>query len=113
MKQFLAVVLFVITLALLVGSLSVGVYAIYSIKTEYDMLVNSGASGHEFLGLLGAGWLYGGILFVASIVGSIFSSLSEKMLVWKTPKKISSVSKMLFWLICFGSVVMFFSGAIL
>lgn len=113
MKRFFSVVLFAITLALLVGLLSVGVYAIYSIKTEYDMLVDSGASGHEFLGLIGMGWLYGGILFAASIVGAIFAGISEKMLVWKIPKKISSVSKMLFRLICFGTVLMFFSGAIL
>ena len=113
MKRFLSVVLFVITLALIVGSLSVGVYAIYSIKTEYDMLVNSGASGHEFLGLMGLGWFYGGILFVTSIVGAIFAGISEKMLVRKIPKKISSISKMLFRLICLGSVLLFFSGVIL
>ena len=108
MKRFLSVVLLVMALMILLGSLVAGVYEIYSFKSDYDMLVNSDASGHHFVGLIGAAWIYSGIFLLVAIVGWVLSALSEKMLVWKIPKTIASVAKMLFKVICFVSCLMVF-----
>ncbi|MBQ2989563.1 MAG: hypothetical protein IKM00_10145 [Clostridia bacterium] len=114
MKRFLAIVLFVLMLTLLIGSAAVGIYAICDIRAEMEQLDNTpGTSGADYLGLMGAGWLYGGILFIASVIGGILSSACGKLLARKTPKAIASVSQALFVLIGFGSVLMFFAGAIL
>ena len=113
MKRVLSVVLLVMALMLLLGSLVAGVYEIYSFKSDYDMLVNSGASGHHFMGLIGTAWIYSGIFFLVGIVGWVFSALSEKMLVWKIPKTIASVAKMLFKAICFVACLMIFGIIIL
>ena len=114
MKRFFAIILFILMLTLLIGAAAVGIYAICEIHAEIEQLDNTpGASGVDYLGLMGAGWLYGGILFAISIVGWILSSVCEKMLARKIPKAVASISKTLFVLTCLGAVLMFFAGAII
>jgi hypothetical protein len=114
MKHFLSIFLFVMTIVLLVGTVVSSVWSIYDTQSYLEEHVNSGSDDSiAYLGVGGVGWLYGSVLFIASIIGIVLSAVSMRLLAWKIPRTVSMISMWLFVLLGVISTFIFYTGVLM
>ena len=111
MKHFLSIFLFVMTIVLLVGTVVSSVWSIYDTQSYLEEHVNSGSDDN--IAYIGVGWLYGSVLFIASIIGIVLSAVSMRLLAWKIPRTVSMISMWLFVLLGVISTFIFYTGVLM
>lgn len=80
-------------------------FCVYSVWDIARYLQQPGLSGVD---MLGVGWGYGICLFALSVLGIIFSNISEKKQPEGPLQNISWGVKIVFWLLIVASVMVFY-----
>jgi len=107
MKKVLSIILFIMSCIICVSSVGFYIYSINDIERTYYELANTpGVSGIDYWGI---GWGYGGILFMASAIGAVFSGVSAKISQPKVQRYGSLILVAMFGVLMLLAICLFYS----
>ena len=105
MKKIIAMVCFVLACITIVFIVGVAIYGVWEVNNIRVELMNTGASGMEFLSVPVVTAFFGIVIFVAAVFGLIFSLISQKMQENKVLKNLSVGGSILFTLVFYVLLV--------